>query len=264
MRRAMRVLALLAAGVCAAHAADAADLTVEQVRTALAEATAGHAADFSGKNLSELDLSGLDFSHANLAGADLFGAKLVGAKFLGANLRGARLDLAWIMRTDFSGADLSKVSLFGPVVSTTMAAAPASEAPRFTGADLSGARIIARFNGIDMRGARFVGARLGVDLKNQPMGQMRNDFTSSDLTGADLSGADINRAVLAFAKLADANLTGAVLFRADLSGADLTGADVTGADLTEADLDGTVLKDVKGLAAAKGFDRANNREKAIR
>jgi hypothetical protein len=45
-------------------------------------------------------------------------------------------------------------------------------------------------------------------------------------------------------------------FRVKLSGADLTGADIAGADFTEADLDGTVLKGVKGLDAAKGMDKA--------
>jgi uncharacterized protein YjbI with pentapeptide repeats len=58
-------------------------------------------------------------------------------------------------------------------------------------------------------------------------------------------------------------LTGANLFRATLSGADLTGADVAGADFTEADLDGTILKNVKGLGAAKGMDKATNRDRAV-
>jgi len=157
MRRWIGGLLIAAGALLPAPGAGAADLTADQVRATLTAAV-GHAADFSGKNLAELDLSGLDFSHANLAKADLFGAKLVGAKFVGARLAGARLDLAWIMRADFTDADLSEVSLFGPVVSFTMAPAPPSEAPRFPGANFSGARIIARLAGVDLRGARFVNA----------------------------------------------------------------------------------------------------------
>jgi uncharacterized protein YjbI with pentapeptide repeats len=217
VRRPALLFSLILALAIVTRGAGAADLSPEEVRAVLERASVEHPADFSGKNLSELDLSGFDFSHANLAGVDLFGAKLVGANLSGAKLSGARLDLAWIIRADFRGADLSQASLFGPVVATGMGTPPPGEAPRFAGADLSGARVIARLPGVDLRGARFVGARLGVDIKNQPMGQMRNDFSGADLTGSDLSGADVNRAVLAFARLRDANLSGANLFRARTS-----------------------------------------------
>ena len=265
---AMALRALLAAilvtAALPAGPAAAADLSVAEVRAALEHATPSLPANLSGKDLRELDLSGLDFSHANLAHADLFGAKLVGANLSGADLRSARLDLAWIMRADFTGANLSGASMFGPVVAPTMAQPPASELPRFAGADFSGARVIARLAGCDLRQARFAGAQLGVDLKNQPMGQMRNDFSGADLSGADFSGADLNRAELAFANLAGANLTGANLLRADLAHADLRGAELTGADLTEADLDGAILTGAKDLAATKGLDHAVNAEKAVR
>jgi uncharacterized protein YjbI with pentapeptide repeats len=51
-----------------------ADLTREQVRDALARATADQPADFSGKSLEKLDLAKLNFAGAKLAGANLFGA----------------------------------------------------------------------------------------------------------------------------------------------------------------------------------------------
>lgn len=247
-----------------ATSAGAADLSVEEVRAALARATPERPADLAGRNLRELDLSGLDFRGAHLAHADLFGAKLVGANLAGADLRFARLDLAWIMRADFTGANLGHASLFGPVVATGVAPPPASDAPRFAGADFSGARVIARLPGVDFKGARFAGAALGVDIKNQPMGQMRNDFSGADLSGADFAGADLNRAELAFAKLRGANLAGANLFGADLARADLSGADLAGADLTETDLDGTVLTGAKHLDAAKGLEKAINADKAVR
>lgn len=257
------VLGVLLAAVLAASSA-AAGLSADEVRRALDRATPEHPADLAGKDLSKLDLSGLDFKRANLAHADLFGAKLIGAKLAGVDLRFARLDLAWIMRADFTGADLSHASLFGPIVAPGLDPPAPGDAPRFAGADFTGARVIARFAGFDLRGARFTDAKLGVDVRNQPMGQMRNDFTGADLSGAVLAGADLNRAVLAFAKLRGADLAGANLFRADLSRADLTGADLAGANLAEADLDGTVLAGVKHLDRAKGLDKALNADKAVR
>ncbi|MEO8655692.1 MAG: pentapeptide repeat-containing protein, partial [Ramlibacter sp.] len=71
---------VLAANLLLATAiSGAADLTSEQVRATLAQASAEKPADLARKDLSNLDLSGLDFKGANLAGANLFGAKLVGA-----------------------------------------------------------------------------------------------------------------------------------------------------------------------------------------
>ena len=64
----------------------AADVSVHDMTTSLYHADAAHPADFSHRNLRELDMSGLDFKGAKLAGSDLFGA-------------------------DLSGADLSKVDL---------------------------------------------------------------------------------------------------------------------------------------------------------
>jgi uncharacterized protein YjbI with pentapeptide repeats len=49
------------------------------------------------------------------------------------------------------------------------------------------------------------------------------------------------------------------LFRADLSKADLTGADITGAKMGEAILDDTIMTNVKGLEAIKGYDMAKGK-----
>lgn len=256
------VFALAASMLISPVTSRAADLTSEQVRAKLAEASAEKPADFAHKNLSNLDLSGLDFKGANLAGANLFGAKLVGADFRKVDLTGATLDAAWLMKANFSGARLANASLFAPVMSSTMNVTLA-ERPKFVGADLTGARVIARFSQTDMSNAKFINARMGVDIKNQPMGQMRCDFSSAILTGADFTGADVNRALFSFANLTSANFAGANLFGANLSGADLTGANLAGADLTEADLDGTILKGAKGLDTVIGMDRAKNHDKAI-
>ena len=77
-------------------------------------------------------------------------------------------------------------------------------------------------------------------------------------------GADLNRSLMTFANLQGSNLTNANFFRVKLAGADLTGAEITGADFTEADLSGTVMRGVKGMAAARGLDRAENFDQAIR
>jgi len=39
---------------------------------------------------------------------------------------------------------------------------------------------------------------------------------------------------------------------------------VTGADFSEADLGGAILRNVTGLGEAKGLDRAENFDKAVR
>lgn len=167
-------------------------------------------------------------------------------------MTGAKLDLAWIMRANFTGANLSNASLLGLVVSSGLDYSP-GEAPTFKGANFSGAHILARLARFDLRGAKFTGARMGADMTNQSMGLMRSDVSGADLVGADFSKADLRRALLRFAKLSGANLTGANLSGADLSGADLTGADLTGADATEADFGGAVLTRARGLATMKGW-----------
>src|SRR5207302_6320689 len=125
------------------------DFTAEQVRRILAAASPDKPADLSGKSLENLDLSNLDFKQSDLSGANLFGAKLVEANLAGAKLSRAKLDFAWIMRANFTNADLSDASLLGLVVSSGLDISPA-EAPVFRGANFSGARIIARLSRFDL------------------------------------------------------------------------------------------------------------------
>jgi uncharacterized protein YjbI with pentapeptide repeats len=235
-----------------------ADLSAVQVREIVAAATPDKPVDLSRKSLEDLDLSNLDFRRANLSGTNLYGAKLDGTNLVGANLTGARLDLAWIMRANFTDADLSHASLFGPVVSTGLETS-AAEAPIFKGANFSGARIIARLNRFDLSGADFTEAKMGADMKNQSMGLMRTDLSGANLSRANFSKADLGRALMRFANLRGATLNGANLFAVDLSGADLTDADLTGADATEADFGGAVLTNARGLDTVKGFTPAQRR-----
>ena len=172
----------------------AAEMSVEQVKSALQRASAEAPADLRGKDLSDLDLSRLDFRHANLRGASFFGSKLVLADFRGATLEGANLNGAWLMGTDFTGANLTRASLLSVVV----LGGEVKKMPVFKGANLTGVKMIADLPGADLSGANFSNAMVGVNIKNQGMGQMRTDLSSANLAGANLAGADFNRSLMAF------------------------------------------------------------------
>jgi uncharacterized protein YjbI with pentapeptide repeats len=230
----------------------AADLTVDDVRRALATATPANPADFSGKSLEELDLSNLDLSGANFANANMRAVKLEGTKLRGANLSGAVLNLAWVMRADFTDANLSGASFRGPIVAPGLEIS-LRHAPIFTRANFTGARIVARFSRFDLRGANFSGAQMGVDMRNQSMGLMRTDFSGADLEGANFTGADLGRALLSWANLRGASFRDARLHMANFVGADLRGADLTGADATGATFEKANLEGATGLHAVKGL-----------
>jgi uncharacterized protein YjbI with pentapeptide repeats len=252
MPKSLVLLSMLGLSLFVPPASAAPDMTAEEVRQAVASGSPARPVDLSGKSLDNLDLSNLDLRRASFAGANLFGAKLVGADLSGANLSGANLNLAWIMRAKFDGANLSKASLKGLVVSPGLDIS-LPDAPSFVATDFSGAEIQARLSRFDLRQANFTNARLGADMKNQSMGLMRTDLSGANLANADFTGADLGRALLRFANLSGASLARANLYGVDLSGADLTGADLSGADATEADFGGAVLTDAKGLASVKGL-----------
>jgi uncharacterized protein YjbI with pentapeptide repeats len=112
---------------------------------------------------------------------------------------------------------------------------------------------------VNMSGANISKGRFGLDIGNQPMGAMRFDAIGGNFANTNFEGADINRSNFRFANLRGANLRGTDLFRADFSKADLTGADITGAKMGESILDGTIMTDVKGLEAIKGYDEAKGK-----
>jgi uncharacterized protein YjbI with pentapeptide repeats len=238
--------------ILAVSPAWAADLTVDEIRSALAVATPAKPADFSGKSLEELDLSNLDLSGANFANANMRAVKLDGAKLRGTNLSGAILNLAWVMRADFTDANLSRASFQGPVVAPGLEISMA-HAPIFTRTNFSGARIVARFSRFDLRGADFSGAQMGVDMRNQSMGLMRTDFTGANLEGASFAGADLGRALLSWANLRGVSFRGARLRMASFVGADLRGADLTDADAAGATFEKAKLEGATGLGTVKGL-----------
>lgn len=69
--------------------AGAAELSLDQVSAMLKRASPAAPADFTNKDLSDLDLSRLDFRNARLRGVNFFASKLVESDFRGATLVGA-------------------------------------------------------------------------------------------------------------------------------------------------------------------------------
>jgi uncharacterized protein YjbI with pentapeptide repeats len=225
---------------------------VERVKISQADALKqinSKTCDLSNKDAGYLIFNSLDLSHCNMQNVGFFGAELMGAKLVGANMQGAYLNLARIENADFSKADLSNATIFQPIFSKT----------NFEGANLTNARMIGTLGDVNMSGATIKKGRFGLDIGNQPMGAMRFDAIGGNFANSNFEGADINRSNFRFANLRGANLRGTDLFRADFSKADLTGADITGAKMGEAVLDGTIMTDVKGLEAIKGYDEAKGK-----
>jgi len=247
------------ADVCAADV----KMSAREVTERLFQATSEQPATLMGADLRGLDLSGLDFKHARLAGADLYGVDLTGADLSRIDLHGGNLDRATVSRANFSGADLRSVTMRMMAVSNGLEPV-AADAPRFVGADLSGAEIEARLDWADFTDADLSHARIGRQLAIWGSYKPRSVMIGCNFTRARLVGASFEKSVLQFARFTGADLTGADLRESDLSRADLTGADLTGARLDGADLDGAVLTGVRGLDRAEGLDQALNLERAVR
>jgi uncharacterized protein YjbI with pentapeptide repeats len=225
---------------------------VERVKISQADALKqinSKTCDLSNKDAGYLIFNGLNLSHCNMQNVGFFGAELMGAKLVGANMQGAYLNLARIENADFSKANLTNATIFQPIFSKT----------NFEGANLTNARMIGTLGDVNMSGATIKNGRFGLDIGNQPMGAMRFDAIGGNFANSNFEGADINRSNFRFANLRGANLRDTDLFRADFSKADLTGADITGAKMGEAVLDGTIMTDVKGLEAIKGYDEAKGK-----
>jgi uncharacterized protein YjbI with pentapeptide repeats len=205
--------------------------------------------DLSNKDAGYLIFNGLDLSHCNMQNVGFFGAELMGAKLVGANMQGAYLNLARIENADFTNANLTDAIIFQAIF----------DKANFHGANLSNARMIGTLGNVDMANATVKNGKFGLDIGNQPMGAMRFDAIGGRFANTNFEGADINRSNFRFADLRGANLRNTDLFRADFSKADLTGADITGAKMGEAVLDGTIMTDVKGLEAIKGYDEAKGK-----
>jgi uncharacterized protein YjbI with pentapeptide repeats len=244
-----------------------AEFTVREITSALFKAKPGQRLDYSHHDLTYLDLAGLDFKGANLAHSDLYGTDFTGANLKGTDLSHTRLNRSVLIRADLSGADLTGATIFRPTVYDDLSQNLAN-APRFSGANMTGVRVMANLSGADFRGANMTGADFS-PLESRP-GQgtitslMKNVLKSCDFSGAALKGANFDRADLTFSRFVGADLAGANLEKTDLSKVDFTGADLTGADMTGADLYGATLTGAKGLDTVKGLSTAVNADKATR
>lgn len=247
----------------AASPLPAADLSVRELAETLFKARGEKPVDLAGRSLEGLDLAGLDFKGARLSGSDLFGTDLTRTSLRGADLQGVRLDRAIVTRTDFTGARLNGAMLRSLTVFPTVDPDPA-DAPRFTGADLSGAEIVARLDGTDFRGARLVDTRLGPQPAIWGSYTPRAMLIGADFSAAELRRTDLRNAVLHFARFVNATIIDASFRGADLSGADFTGAELRDTDFTGANLDGAILKGVKGLEGGRGLAGAINADRAVR
>lgn len=205
--------------------------------------------DLSNKDVGYLNFDGMDLRHCNMVNTSFFGAYLRGANLSNADMKRSYLNLARLENTNLSGADLTDATIFQAIFDKT----------NFHGANLTNARMIGTLGNVDMSNATIKHGRYGLDIGNQPMGAMRFDAVGGNFENSNFEGADINRSNFKFANLRNANLRNTDLFRADLSKADLTGADITGAKMGEAILDDTIMTNVKGLEAIKGYDESKGK-----
>ncbi len=205
--------------------------------------------DLSNKDVGYLNFNGMDLRHCNMVNASFFGANLIGANLSNADMQRSYLNLARLENANLSGANLTDATIFQAIFDKT----------NFQGANLTNARMIGTLGNVDMSNATIKRGRFGLDIGNQPMGAMRFDAIGGKFANSNFEGADINRSNFKFADLRNANLRNTDLFRADLSKADLTGADITGAKMGESILDDTIMTNVIGLEAIKGYDLAKGK-----
>jgi uncharacterized protein YjbI with pentapeptide repeats len=244
-----------------------AELNAHAITTLLHKAKAGEHPDLSGKFLVYLDLTDLDFKGANLAGSDFYGTDFTGANLSGVDLSRTRLDRSVLIRANLSGANLTGATIFRPTIYSDLSN-KTSDAPRFSGANLTKVHVQAELSGSDFRGADLTEADF-FPLEGRPgEGTMtttyKNILKYCDFSGARLHGAHMQRAVMWFAKFTGADLTGADFTDADLSRADFRGADISGAIFTRANLEGASFAGAKGFEEAKGLDQSINLERPLR
>lgn len=244
-----------------------AEVTAYTITALLHKAKPGERPNLSGKFLVYLDLADLDFKGANLARSDFYGTDFTDANLSGVDLSHTRLDRSVLIRSNLSGANLTGATILRPTIYSDLSS-KTSDAPRFSGANLSKVRVQAELSGSDFRGADMTEANFAPLEWRSGEGTLatayRNILKYCDFSGARLHAANMQRSVLWFAKFTGADLTGADFTDADLSRADFAGADVSGANFSQANLDGASLVGVKGLHEAIGLDQSINLDRAIR
>jgi uncharacterized protein YjbI with pentapeptide repeats len=244
-----------------------AEINAHTITSLLFKAKPGERPDLSDKFLVYLDLSNLDFKGANLARSDFYGTDFTGANLSGVDLSHTRLDRSVLIRANLSGANLTGATIYRPTIYSDLSN-KTSDAPRFSGANLTGVRVQAELSGSDFRGADLTDANFFPLEGRAGEGTMsttyKNILKYCNFSGARLHGAQMQRTILWFAKFTGADLTNVDFTDADLSRADFAGADVSEANFTHANLDEVNFVGTKGLSEAKGLDQAVNLDRALR
>jgi uncharacterized protein YjbI with pentapeptide repeats len=172
-----------------------------------------------------------------------------------------------LIRANLAGANLTGATIYRPTIYSDLSN-NTSDAPHFSGANLTNVHVQAELSGSDFRGADLSNADFFPLEGRAGEGTMsttyKNILKYCDFTGARLHNARMQRTVMWFAKFIGADLTGADFTDADLSRADFAGADVSGANFTRANLDEANFVGAKGLRNAKGLDQSVNLDRAIR
>ena len=164
---------------------------------------------------------GADVTLANLAGASFRNAILADAR-----LQAVTLDLSGPARTDFRGAELTRVNLKNSNLSSSTFADAEMRRIDLTHVDLSGS---------DLSGA---------------------NLTEANFSYSTLRGADLSYAMLVSALFNAVDLAGASLRHTDLTFAVLNGAELADADFSSALLSQTVIARCPSLSQARGLDTA--------
>jgi len=189
-----------------------AEINAHAITSMLHQSKPGERPDLSGKFLVYLDLSELDFKGAILARSDFYGTDFTGANLSGADLSQTRLDRSVLIRANLSGANLTGATILRPTIYSDMSN-QTSDAPRFSGANLTRIHVQAELSGSDFRGADLADADF-YPLEGRP-GQgtlvtlSRNVLKYCDFSGARLHNANMQRTVPWFAIFTGADLSGA-------------------------------------------------------
>ena len=202
-------------------------------------------AKFKGASLYSADLRGADLRRANLQGAKLRWADLQGADLREADLRNANLWMAKLEKAKLNKADLRNANLQKVKLQRTV----------LLRADLQGANLRdAELQQANLREANIADANLEkANLREaqfqgaqlQRANLRETNLRNADLGGTDLHEADLRESDLRGVNLQWSNLQNAKLREADLAGANLQKADLRGAELQDAILQGADLTSAK-------------------
>lgn len=226
----------------------------------------GKRGDFSKKRLY-----GLDLGNCNLAHARFFRANLVKTKFSGSNLSSAYMRGVFGWKTDFSGANLTKARLFaaycpssnfsgttlnGANVKLATLSHSSFERASMKDAVLAGSKLCqARLTAKELAGAIVDDCDLRVTEENLNRAFARHRLWLEGKPGGkrlDLTGASLRR----LDPGGSIDLRHAVLNRCDLHSALLPSCNLSDAELSEVNLQGALLTGSK-------FDSADMRKACL-